>query len=61
MSNFHLFWTIALMIIFVGIIVWAWSGKRSSDFEEAAQLPLENGDDSEVIPVGVTRRKANDV
>ncbi len=44
MSHFHLFWTIALMVIFIGIALWAWSAKRSADFEEAAKLPLDNDD-----------------
>ena len=33
--------TVAMLVIFVGIIVWAWSGKRTSDFAEAARLPLD--------------------
>lgn len=32
---------IALMAIFVGIVAWAWSGKRTRSFNEAARLPLE--------------------
>ncbi len=43
---FHAFWTVLLMIIFLGIVVWAWSRGRQKRFEEAARLPLE-GDDSE--------------
>jgi cytochrome c oxidase cbb3-type subunit IV len=46
MSSFHLFWTIALVIMFVCIILWAWSGARTKDFEEAARLPLDDGDDT---------------
>jgi len=26
---------------FIGVWVWAWSKKRKSDFEESANLPLE--------------------
>lgn len=32
--------TTLLLLIFLGIVVWAWSGKRRKDFDEAAQLPL---------------------
>jgi len=39
-STFHIFWTIALFAIFVGIFIWAWSGRKKKDFDEAAQLPL---------------------
>jgi len=38
---FHGLWTAALLVIFVGIVVWAWSGKRKKDFDEASRLPLE--------------------
>jgi cytochrome c oxidase cbb3-type subunit 4 len=34
--------TLVLMIAFVGIVIWAWSGKRRKDFEEAARLPLDD-------------------
>ena len=33
--------TLVLMVAFVAIVIWAWSGKRRKDFDEAAQLPLE--------------------
>ncbi|MFT5111035.1 MAG: cbb3-type cytochrome oxidase subunit 3 [Parasphingorhabdus sp.] len=46
MSSFHLFWTIALVIMFVCIIIWAWSGARTTDFEEASRLPFDDGDDT---------------
>ena len=32
---------VVLMTVFVGIVIWAWSKKRTQDFSEAAQLPLE--------------------
>jgi cytochrome c oxidase cbb3-type subunit IV len=40
-SDWHLVWTLLLMIAFIGIVWWAWSGRRRKDFEEAANLPLE--------------------
>lgn len=46
LSLFHAFWTVILMIIFLGIVAWAWSRRRQNSFEEAARLPLED-DDSE--------------
>lgn len=42
MTQFHIVWTLALLIAFLGIVVWAWSGRRKKDFEEAANLPLED-------------------
>lgn len=35
-------WTIVVMVTFLGIVVWAYSGKRKSAFDEAARLPFED-------------------
>ena len=40
--TFNSIWTIVVMITFLGIVVWAYSGKRKARFEEAARLPLED-------------------
>ena len=37
-------WTIIVMIVFVGIVVWAWSGKRKKDFDDAASIPFRDDD-----------------
>ena len=37
----HGMWTAALLAVFAAIVVWAWSGRRRRDFDEAARLPLE--------------------
>ncbi len=37
--------TLVLLILFLGIVVWAFSGRRKKDFDEAAQLPLEENKD----------------
>jgi cytochrome c oxidase cbb3-type subunit IV len=37
-------WTILVMVVFVGIVLWAWSGKRAKAFEEAAHLPFTEDD-----------------
>lgn len=34
-----------LILVFLGIVLWAYSRKRRKDFEEAARLPLEDEDD----------------
>ncbi len=39
---FHSLWTIGVIAIFIGIIFWAYSKRRHADFEEAANLPLED-------------------
>ena len=33
--------TVAGLIAFLGIVVWAWSARNKAAFDEAAQLPFE--------------------
>ena len=40
--------TAIMLLLFVGVCVWAYSGRRKADFDEAAQLPL--GSDGDEIP-----------
>jgi len=37
-------WTVVVLVLFVGIVIWAWSGKRKQDFEEAANIPFDEDD-----------------
>ena len=46
MVTFHIFWTAALLIVFALIVVWAWSGHKKTDFQQAASLPLEEASDN---------------
>ena len=39
---FHSLWTLLLMALFIGIVVWAYSSKRKKSFEKAARLPLDD-------------------
>jgi cytochrome c oxidase cbb3-type subunit 4 len=32
--------TVVMMVTFISIFIWAWSKKRAKDFNEAANLPL---------------------
>ena len=45
----HIIWTLVAFVLFVGVVIWAWSGKRKHEFEVLAHLPLE--DDQHVMPV----------
>ena len=54
-SSFHGVWTAALLVIFIGIVVWAWSGKRKRAFDEAARMPLED----DALDSGDARLKRN--
>lgn len=37
-------WTVLVLVIFVGIVVWAWSDRRKKEFDRAAHMPLEDDD-----------------
>lgn len=43
-SIFHALWTGLLLAIFIGIVFWAYSGKRRERFDAAARLPLDDGE-----------------
>ena len=34
--------TVVMLIIFIGIVAWAYSGKRRAQFDEAARVPLDD-------------------
>ncbi|KAF1690141.1 cbb3-type cytochrome oxidase subunit 3 [Pseudoxanthomonas koreensis] len=36
--------TAALLVLFIGSWIWAWSPKRKQAFDEAARLPLDDGE-----------------
>jgi cytochrome c oxidase cbb3-type subunit 4 len=33
--------TVMSLVVFIGIVVWAWSSRNRQQFEEAEQLPFE--------------------
>ncbi|MGB5180404.1 MAG: cbb3-type cytochrome c oxidase subunit 3 [Gammaproteobacteria bacterium] len=37
-------WTVVVLVLFVGIVIWAWSSKRKQDFDEAANIPFHEDD-----------------
>ena len=38
----HSIWTVLVFIVFIGIVLWAYSGRRKQDFDEAARLVLDD-------------------
>jgi cytochrome c oxidase cbb3-type subunit 4 len=40
-SLIHIVWTILLLAIFVGIVLWAWSGRNKKRFDAAARAPFD--------------------
>lgn len=39
--------TAVLLVLFVGLVIWAYSRKRRKEFEEAANLPFRDEKDSQ--------------
>ncbi len=55
-SFIHSIWTVVVLVIFLGIVAWAWSGRRKRDFDEAANLPFEH-DPTEDIEQPANKQK----
>jgi cytochrome c oxidase cbb3-type subunit 4 len=47
--------TVVLFATFIGIVLWAWSGKSKKRFNEAAQLPFNEPE----FPRGLDNNKQN--
>ncbi len=45
MSMIFSIWTVVVLILFIGIVAWAWSGHNKDRFEEDAQIPFREDDD----------------
>lgn len=39
--------TVTAFVTFIGIVLWAYSGKRKADFDEAARLPFAGDGENE--------------
>lgn len=55
----HSIWTVMMLILFIGIVVWAWSGKRKQAFEDAANLPFAD-DEPHVSQPGSMKTKSEE-
>lgn len=51
--------TILVMIVFVGICLWAYSSSKRKDFDDAANLPFDDDDIAERT-LDETKRDHND-
>ena len=40
LNDFRSGYTVVLFAVFIGIVIWAWSGKSKRRFNEASQLPF---------------------
>ena len=50
-------WTIIVMVIFIGIFIWAWGRKKKKKFDEASRIPLD--DDESINQTVTTEEKSN--
>ena len=35
-------WTVIAFVVFIGIVIWAFSSKRKADFDKAARMALDD-------------------
>ena len=40
-------WTVLVLVIFLAIVIWAWSSSNKSAFDAAARIPFE--DDEQML------------
>ncbi len=48
--------TVVAFVTFLGIILWAWSGRRKTAFTQASRIPL---DDDDVPPTAKVQAKVD--
>lgn len=44
MSSVQAFWTVIAFVLFIGIVIWAFSSKRQQEFHEASMLAFDEVD-----------------
>ena len=53
--------TALLIVIFIGLIIWAYSKNRKADFDEAAMLPLVGNDESVASTASVNHVESTNI
>jgi cytochrome c oxidase cbb3-type subunit 4 len=48
MTTIQIIWTVVAFAVFVGIVIWAYSSKQKQRFSEAARLPLDDDDSTDL-------------
>lgn len=41
-TTVQIIWTVVAFVIFVGIVIWAWSGGRKDVFDKAARMAMDD-------------------
>jgi cytochrome c oxidase cbb3-type subunit 4 len=44
MNDIRSWYTVVMFAVFIGIVLWAWSGKTKRRFNEAEQLPFNESE-----------------
>jgi len=44
LNEFRTIITVVAFVTFLGIVVWAWSGRRQAAFAQASRIPLDDDD-----------------
>ena len=58
-STFSSVMTVVMLVVFLGIVAWAYSGKRRAQFDEAARVASSsNGTPGHEYPNGTAREKS---
>ncbi len=50
LSTVHIVWTLLLVVIFIGIVFWAWSSSPKNRFHEASMLPFDDEENNAAAP-----------
>ena len=58
-SLFSSVMTVVMLVVFLGIVAWAYSSKRRAAFDEAARVPLE--DDATPVERAAPRHTVKDI
>ena len=56
LATIHSLWTVLMFVLFIGIVIWAYSSRRKTQFDAAARIPLE---DEDAAPAHSTGGKKN--
>ena len=56
LAMFHSLWTVLLVILFIAIVIWAFSAGRKQRFDAAARMPLEDEDTAPGNSAGESKR-----
>ena len=44
-------WTVVVLVVFTGIVIWAWKDSNKERFDAAARIPLDDDDGTDIPEV----------